>query len=154
MKHRRYYRTGAWLWIATGAIHDALDLVMRVSPSPADETLNAAMRDLPFDFGGLSRSYYDVEMGISLGMGAAMVFAGGLLLFIGQIAADVRQARQAAAFGLVGSVALFAISAAFEPLPPVVSFGLATLAFAAALRQGTTRDTRSPLQVPDRLSTS
>lgn len=147
----RYYQAGAWLWIATGVTHDALDLVSRVSPTASDKTLDEAMRNMPFDYFGLARTYYEVSMGISLGMGLAMVFAGVLLLFIRHVAVDVRHMRQAAVIGLVGSLTLLAISVAFEPPPPIVTFALASLSFAAALSRTQERGVVRPAgQIPSR----
>ena len=132
----RFYSAGAWCWIVTGTVHDTLDVIMRISPPESEAPLNTTLRALPFDVLGMGRNYYEVTMGISLGMGLAMVFAGVLFLFIAHTVTDEHHARQAAMIGVGASVALFAIALFLEPLPPILTFGLATLCFAAASRDG------------------
>ena len=143
----RFYSAGAWCWIATGTVHDALDVIMRISPPESEAPLNATLRALPFDLLGMGRSYYEVTMGISLGMGLAMVFTGVLFLFVARTVTDTRHAHQAAMIGLGASLAMLAIAVSFEPLPPIVTFGLASLCFAAALRGAG----RAPIEEYDRL---
>lgn len=133
----RFYTVGAWCWIVTGSVHDALDAMTRIRPPESEAALNATMKDMPFDFFGLSRNYYEVNMGISLGMGLAMVVVGLLFLFIGKVAQDAGTRRQAAKIGLVASLAPLALAVAWLPPPPIITFGLASVCFAAAVRAST-----------------
>ncbi|MEO7911189.1 MAG: hypothetical protein ABIV47_16210 [Roseiflexaceae bacterium] len=131
----RLYRIGAWLWIITGVGHNTIDVLARLFPSAAKEPVRAALRNLPFELLGMSNNYYRLIMGFSLAMGTSIALAGVLFLLIAHLAADTAaRARPACFVGLAASVGLFALSAIVLQLPPpIVTFALASLAFAAAL---------------------
>jgi hypothetical protein len=137
----RFYRIGAWLWIVTGVVHNTADVLGRLFPSVAKEPVRAALRDLPYERLGMSNNYYRLIMGFSLVMGTAIAIAGVLFLLIARLADDTAdRARPACIVGLAASVGLFALSVIVLQLPPpVVTFALASLAFATALF-GPTRD--------------
>lgn len=131
----RFYRIGAWLWIITGIVHNTGDVLSRLFPSAAKAPVRAALRDLPFELLGMNSDYYKLTMGFSLAMGTSIALVGVLFLLIARLTAGIAaQARPACFVGLAGSVALLAISVAVLQLPPpMVTFALASLAFAAAL---------------------
>jgi hypothetical protein len=127
------YRIGAWSWIVCGAAHTILDIAMRLSPTPADEALDDAMRAQPFELGGIERTTYELMQGISLAMGVAIVTVGVLLLFAGRLAASAGRARTAILIGLVTSVVMLGLALALLPSPPIVLFTVASMAFGFAL---------------------
>lgn len=126
---QRSFRVGAWCWIITGTGHTSADIFMRLSPSAADDSIDAAMRAHPFELFGLQRTYYDVTMGFSLAMGLCMVFVGILLLHV-HLLTPRQGLRTAAVLGLTMSAVALAISAWLEPPPPIVFFSVACVAFA------------------------
>lgn len=128
------FRVGAWCWIATGTGHTLGDISMRVFPSTADDSIDAAMRAHPFELFGLHRTYYELTMGFSLSMGLCMVFVGVLLLHIHKLTPG-EGLRSAATLGLAMSAAALALSAWLEPPPPIVFFSVACVAFGLAARK-------------------
>ena len=131
----RFYRIGAWLWIITGVVHNTGQLLARLFPSAANEPVRAALRDLPFELLGMRSDYYRLITGFSLAMGTSIALVGVLFLLIARLVADTAdRARPACFVGLAASVGLFALSVTVLQLPPpIVTFALASLAFAAAL---------------------
>ncbi|WP_368564308.1 hypothetical protein [Pseudoxanthomonas sp. UTMC 1351] len=131
----RFYRTGAWLWIITGITHNLFDLLSRLFPSAAKEPVRTALHNLSFEFLGMHSDYYQLTMGFSLAMGTSIALAGVLFLLIARLTTDTAvRARPACVVGLVASMVLLALSVTVLQLPPpMVTFALATLAFAAAL---------------------
>lgn len=130
----RFYRTGAWLWVITGITHNLFDLLSRLFPSAAKEPVRTVLYNLPFEFLGMNSNYYRLTMGFSLAMGTSIALAGVLFLLIARLAGTAVRTRPACFLGLAASVALLAISiAALQLPPPIVTFSLASLAFAAAL---------------------
>ncbi|MFI6166311.1 hypothetical protein ACIBCN_05940 [Nocardia sp. NPDC051052] len=131
MSTNRAYRIGAWCWIATGTVHTALDVIVdRLPKSFAENEIQDAMRSHTFDLPGLKRSYSDLLNGFSLGIGLLLILVGVLFLLLGRAAG---QARVAALTGLVGSVVLLINAAALLPLPPIIMFSVASVAFGVAL---------------------
>lgn len=130
---RLSFRVGAWCWIITGTGHTLADTFMRLSPSDADESIDAALRAHPFELFGLQRTYYEVTMGFSLAMGLCMVFVGILLLYV-HLLTPRQGLRRAAVLGLTMSAVALAISAWLEPPPPIVFFSVACVAFGLAVR--------------------
>ncbi len=131
----RFYCIGAWLWIITGVGHSIADVLSRAFPSAADKLADAALSDLPFEFFGMNSDYYRLTMGFSLAMGTSIALVGVLFLLIAGLAANTTdRARPACFVGLAASVGLFVLSVAVLQLPPpIITFALASLAFAAAL---------------------
>lgn len=128
------YRVGAWCWIVTGIGHLSVDaLLSRASPSPEAARLNAAMRESVFAIGGIRRTSLDVVNGISVAMGLALVLVGVLFLMVARVAGSAEQTRGAAALGLVASLVFLAVAAVLLPLPPIVTFTVASASFAIAL---------------------
>lgn len=128
------YRVGAWCWIVTGIGHMSLDaLLSRAAPSPEAARLNAAMRENVFALGGIPRTSLDVMNGISITMGLALVLVGVLFLMIARAAGSAERTRGAAALGLGASLACLAVAAVLLPLPPIVTFTVASGSFAVAL---------------------
>ncbi|GAB3864881.1 hypothetical protein GCM10029963_76030 [Micromonospora andamanensis] len=131
-----FYRTGAWFWIITGLGHTAGDIAMRISPSDADREFDATLREHVFSLMGTHTSHYDLFMGFSLAMGLATALAGLLFLMLERFAAVPRQVRAAAIVGLGTSSGMLALSIAVFPLPPIVFFTIASVAFAVAVFSG------------------
>jgi hypothetical protein len=133
--HGRFYRCGAWLWIVTGVVHTTADVLMRLFPSAAKAPVRTALRALPFDLLGMRSDYYRLTTGFSLAMGTAIALAGVLFLVIaGLVGETAERARPACWIGLVASVGLLALMVTVLQLPPpIITFALASLAFAAAL---------------------
>ena len=131
----RFYRIGAWLWIITGVVHNTADVVSRLFPSAAEEPVSTALRNLPFELLGMRSDYYRLTTGFSLAMGTSIVLAGVLFLLIARLTVDTAdRARPACFIGLAASVCLLALTVTVLQLPPpIVTFALASLAFAAAL---------------------
>jgi hypothetical protein len=131
----RFYRIGAWSWIITGVVHSTIDILTRLFPSAAKEPARATLRNLSFELIGMRNDYYSLIMGFSLAMGTSIALAGVLFLLIARLAADTTdRARPACFVGLAASVGLLALSVTVLQLPPpIVTFALASLAFAAAL---------------------
>lgn len=128
------YRVGAWCWIVTGIGHLSVDaLLSRASPSPEAARLNAAMRESVFAIGGIRRTSLDVVNGISIAMGLALVLVGVLFLMVARVASSAEQIRGGAALGLVASLVFLAVAAVLLPLPPIVTFTVASASFAIAL---------------------
>ncbi|MFI6041812.1 hypothetical protein ACIA8C_09270 [Nocardia sp. NPDC051321] len=125
------YRIGAWCWITTGAVHTVLDVILDMLPKSFSENeIQDAMRSHTFDLPGLKRSYNDLLNGFSLGIGILLILVGVLFLMLGRAAG---QARAAALTGLLGSVVLLINAAALLPLPPIIMFSVASVAFGMAL---------------------
>jgi hypothetical protein len=131
----RFYRIGAWLWIITGVAHSMADVLSRLFPTAAKEPVRAALRNLPFEFLGMNSDYYKLTMGFSLAMGTSIALVGVLFLLIARLTAGTAARTRPACFvGLAASLGLLAISiTALQLPPPMITFTLASLAFAAAL---------------------
>jgi hypothetical protein len=125
------FRAGAWAWVLTGAGHLTLAAVLALRPTnPATAPAVAAMRNADFGFGGLGRTVYDLNIGMSLVMGAALVFAGAVCLLVARGAPRlIERSRSLSGSALAASVAVFGLSVWLLPLPPIVLFGVATVAF-------------------------
>ncbi|MGU3500668.1 LIC_13387 family protein [Mycobacterium sp. C31M] len=130
MVSHRWFRVGAWCWVATGAGHLIGDIGMRLLGSGSEE-VDAVMRAHTLDVFGVRRSYYELMMSFSLVMGVALVFVGVLLLYLSRVARDIRPVTLLA---LAMSVISLAMSVWLDPPPPIVLFAAACLAFAMALR--------------------
>ncbi len=130
----RFYRIGAWLWVITGVVHNTGDVLARVFPSAAREPIRVALRELPFELLGMRSDYYSLNMGFSLAMGTSIAIAGILFLMIARLTFDAAdRARPACFVGLAASIVLLVLSVTVLQLPPpMITFALATLAFAAA----------------------
>lgn len=128
--HLVLYRVGAWCWLVTGIGHLIGEVLLRPPSSPA----GAAMADHYVDMLGLRRSLMELMTGFGVAMGLAIALAGVLFLLIARLAADAPERARTAAFaGLAASAILLALALAVLPPPPIVTFTLASLAFAAAL---------------------
>lgn len=139
-----FVRVGAWCWIVTGVVHNAIDIATRISPPESEKQLNTLLRGLPFDLLGMGHSYYEVTMGISLGMGVAMMVVGVLFLFLARTITDAGRLRQVSCIGLAASLSMLAIAISFEPLPPIITFGFASLSFALPLSTRSQRVSTAP----------
>jgi hypothetical protein len=136
------FRAGAWAWLLTGAGHLTIAAVLALSPaSPATAPAVAAMRNAAFAFPGPRRSLYDLNTGMSLVMGIALVLAGLVCVLVAREAPGlIERSRSLSGLTLAASVAAFGLSAWLLPLPPIVLFGVATVAFGwAAARRRPTR---------------
>ncbi|MCY1013768.1 hypothetical protein OV079_51245 [Nannocystis pusilla] len=91
------------------------------------------MRESVFAIGGIRRTSLDVVNGISVAMGLALVLVGVLFLMVARVAGSAEQTRGAAALGLVASLVFLAVAAVLLPLPPIVTFTVASASFAIAL---------------------
>ncbi|BCJ47595.1 hypothetical protein GCM10010168_19530 [Actinoplanes ianthinogenes] len=131
------FRAGAWAWVLTGAGHLTLAAVLALRPAdPATAPAVAAMRDADFGFAGPGRSLYDLNAGMSLVMGVALIFAGLVCVLVARGApALVGRSRSLSGPALVASMVAFGLSVWLLPLPPIVLFGVATAAFGWAVRR-------------------
>ncbi|WP_436496053.1 LIC_13387 family protein [Actinokineospora sp. HUAS TT18] len=129
--HPLLYRVGAWCWIITGVGHLTGEVLLRLSnPTDAD----AALRGHFFELMGTRRSLMDMMTGFGIAMGVAILLVGVLFLLIARLTADSPgRARPAGLMGLAASVGLLALAIAVLPPPPIATFTVASLAFAAAL---------------------
>lgn len=125
------FRAGAWAWVVTGAGHLTIAAVLVLRPAnPATAPAVAAMRNADFGFPGPRRSLYDLNTGMSLVMGVALVLAGLVCVLVAREAPVlIERSRSLSAPALVASVVTFALSVWLLPLPPIVLFGVATVAF-------------------------
>ncbi|WP_024873868.1 LIC_13387 family protein [Saccharomonospora piscinae] len=130
-----FFRVGAWAWVATGVGHLALEAMMALGPEdPAAARAFAAMRQYTIEFGGIQRDLRDIDLGMSLSMASAMIFAGVLCLLVGRSAPLlVSRSRALSGIALAASLLLLGLSGALFPAPPIVLFSVAVLTFAAAL---------------------
>ncbi|RRS00452.1 LIC_13387 family protein [Glycomyces terrestris] len=123
------FRVGAAAWTVTGLVHDALELAL-----PGDPELEAAMRAASVQLGPVSLEAAALYRGLSLAMGLAMIVAGVLLWMIARaFRTEPERARPFGFVALAGSAAVLALAAFMIPGPPLVTFGVATAAFAVAL---------------------
>ncbi|MEU4625092.1 hypothetical protein AB0G04_34600 [Actinoplanes sp. NPDC023801] len=132
------FRVGAWAWLVTGAGHLALAAMLVLRPAnPATAPVVAAMRDTEFGLGGLGRSIHDLNTGMSLVMGVALVFAGLVCVLVARAAPGlIERSRSLSGSALGASVVAFGLSVWLLPLPPIVLFGVAVVAFGwAAVRR-------------------
>lgn len=123
------YRVGVIAWLVTGVVHDVLEFVL-----PGDPELTALMQDTSTQVGPVTLNSELLNRGVSLAMGLAMIVVGILLWMV----ADLLRSRpdQGRRFGVValaGSAVLLTVSVLFVPGPPLVTFTVATIAFAVAL---------------------
>ncbi|WP_306361436.1 hypothetical protein [Nocardia sp. CC227C] len=126
------YRIGAWSWIATGGIHSTADVVARfvVADTPAEQV----MRGERFELAGRSNDLYTLNMGFSITMGYSMVLAGVLFLLAARRADPIERTRPIAFVGLAFSLGALALAVAVVKMPPpILTFGIASLAFSAAV---------------------
>lgn len=119
----------------TGAGHLAITgiQVLRAEES----TAVTAMREYVVAIGGIGRSLYELDLGMSLVMGVALIFGGLVCLRAPSPSLCVP--------ALVASLIVFGLSLWFLPAPPIVLFAVAVVAFgraAVTLRrtQGGTRE--------------
>ncbi|WP_051570969.1 LIC_13387 family protein [Cryptosporangium arvum] len=137
------FRAGAWAWVLTGVGHLTIAAVLALRPAnPATAPAVAAMRNADFAFAGPRRSLYDLNIGMSLVMGVALVLAGLLCVLVAREAPGlIERSRLLSGPALAASAVAFGLSAWLLPLPPIVLFGVATVAFgwATAHRRLTTR---------------
>jgi hypothetical protein len=88
------------------------------------------MRNADFLFPGPRRSLYDLNTGMSLVMGVALVLAGLACVLVAREAPGlIEGSRSLSGLALAASVVTFGLSVWLLPLPPIVLFGVATLAF-------------------------
>ncbi|MEV0589457.1 hypothetical protein [Nonomuraea sp. NPDC050310] len=131
---RVLFRVGAWIWFITGAGHLTLDLLDRLQPeSVATASLNAVLRAHPFELFGIRRTEWDIYTGFSIAIGIFNMIIGLLFVLVDRIVEDPDRRRPVTLLGAVASLACCALSAVFLPTPPIVNYGLATLAFTGAL---------------------
>ena len=126
----RAFRVGAAAWVFTGVLHDVLELVLTRDPG-----VEAAMRKASVvQIGPLTLEPTLLTSGVSLAMGAAMILVGILLWMIGDLLHDEpgRLARFAAV-ALVGSVAVLLLAVLHLLGPPLITFTVASIAFAVAV---------------------
>lgn len=135
----RWFKVGAWSWIATGTGHTLGDIATRFFPVDSTIAVDDMMRSTPFVLMGLHRTYYELTMGFSLIMGTCIVFVGILFLWIARLTGG-RGLRPTALLALAMSVVALALSAWLEPPPPIVLFSLACVGFAVAARSGQPRE--------------
>ena len=83
----------------------------------------AAMREHGIELLGLKRSLADLDLGMSLVMGVALLFAGALCLLVPEVT------RKLAGLALVASLVALGLSAWLLPVPPIALFAVACLAF-------------------------
>jgi hypothetical protein len=129
------FTVGAWAWLLTGAGHLTLAALLAARPSnPATAPAVAAMREAEFVFPGPQRSLYDMNTGMSLVMGVALVFAGLVCLLVARGAPGlIARSRALSGLGLAASVTALGLSAWLLPLPPIVLFGVASAGFGRAM---------------------
>lgn len=129
------FRLGANLWLFTGVAHTAIDLVSRVFPSPAQHAVRTAAQGLQFHVLGVTNSYANLTGGFSLGLGVSMSLAGWLLVHVARLAPDdFGRVRTVCAVAGAASLAMLGLSVALVRLPPpIITFSLASAAFAGAL---------------------
>ncbi|MFF8288241.1 hypothetical protein ACF068_03270 [Streptomyces sp. NPDC016309] len=129
------FRAGAWAWILTGAGHLTLELVMALRPEdPGRARAVAAMRAYEIGLGGVSRSLRDIDLGMSMVMGTALVFGGLICLLVARAApALITGSRALSGPALAASLVVLGLSVALLPLPPVVLFTVACVGFGVAV---------------------
>jgi hypothetical protein len=133
------FRVGAAAWMFTGVVHDILELVL-----PLDPELDAAMRATFIELGPVSLQADLLNRGVSLSMGLAMLVVGLLLWMIASaLEAPSRWMRTFGVVALVSSAAALGLAVVFVPGPPLVTFTVATVAFAVALLAKPTMRTRA-----------
>ncbi|MEV7010243.1 hypothetical protein [Streptosporangium sp. NPDC051022] len=132
------FRAGAWAWVLTGAGHLTIAAVLALRPAnpatapavAATAPAVAAMRNSDFGFAGPRRSLYDLNTGMSLVMGVALVLAGLVCVLVAREAPGlIERLRSLSGLALAASVVAFGLSVWLLPLPPIVLFGVATVAF-------------------------
>jgi hypothetical protein len=125
------FRAGAWAWVLTGAGHLTIAAVLALRPAnPVTAPVVAAMRNADFGFAGPRRSLYDLNTGMSLVMGVALVLAGLVCVLVAREAPGlIERSRSLSGLTLAASVVAFGLSVRLLPLPPIVLFGVATMAF-------------------------
>ncbi|MFD2792406.1 hypothetical protein ACFS27_02475 [Promicromonospora vindobonensis] len=133
------FRVGAAAWMFTGVVHDILELVLQ-----ADPELDAAMRATFIEIGPISLQADLLNRGVSLSMGLAMFVVGLLLWMIATaLEAPSRWMRPFGVVALASSAAALGLAVVFVPGPPLVTFAVATVAFAVALLAKPTTRTRA-----------
>ena len=141
------FRVGAAAWMFTGVVHDILELVL-----PADPELDAAMRATSLELGPVSLQADLLNRGMSLSMGLAMLVVGLLLWMIAEaLEAPSHRMRTFGVVALVSSAAALALAVVFVPGPPLVTFTVATVAFAVALLAKPALRTRGTVAAPRHL---
>ncbi|MFD0556453.1 hypothetical protein ACFQ3B_05275 [Stackebrandtia endophytica] len=129
------FRIGAIAWIFTGIVHDILEFVL-----PGDPELTALMRTSDMEIGPVTLNSEQLIRGVSLGMGLAMATVGVLLwMMVDLLRERPNMARRFGIVAVVASAALLAVAVLFVPGPPLVTFSVATIAFALALVPRRTR---------------
>ncbi|QGV78957.1 LIC_13387 family protein [Streptomyces ficellus] len=135
------FRAGAWAWVVTGAGHLALEGLLALRPEdPAAARATGAMRAYGIAFGGVRRSLYDIDRGMSYVMATALVFAGVVCLLVARSAPGlVTRSRALSGLALAASLVVLGVSLTLLPAPPAVLFTVACAAFGLALA-GARRD--------------
>ncbi|MFJ6676068.1 hypothetical protein ACIQMJ_33630 [Actinosynnema sp. NPDC091369] len=131
----RGFRIGAWAWVVTGVGHLAIAAAMAARPEdPATSRALTAMREHGVEIAGLRRSLLDLDRGMSLVMAAALIFGGVVCLLVARSAPDlVTRARAVSGLGVAASAVVLGLSLWLLPVPPVVLFAVAVVAFGSAL---------------------
>lgn len=119
----RAFRVGAWAWVVTGAGHLAITGLQAIRAE--ESTAVTAMRAHEVAVGGIARSMYDLNLGMSLVMGVALVFGGLVLL-------RVPPGRSLSGLALAFSLVVLGLSLWLLPAPPIVFFSVAVVAFGRA----------------------
>lgn len=123
------FRVGAAAWVVTGVGHGVLEFVLRGDPE-----LNAAMRESRIEVGPVRLDAESLNRGVSLAMSLAMVFVGVLLWMIADLLrSDPDRLRPFGIVALGASILALGLAVWWVPGPPLVTFAVATVAFAAAL---------------------
>jgi hypothetical protein len=92
------------------------------------------MREHSVEIAGLRRSLHDLDRGMSLVMAVALIFGGVVCLLVARSAPEmVTRARAVSGLGVATSVVVLGLSLWLLPLPPVVLFTVAAVAFGSAL---------------------
>ncbi|MBZ2198549.1 LIC_13387 family protein [Occultella gossypii] len=123
------FRVGAIAWVFTGVAHDILEFVL-----PVDPELTAAMRASNIQVGPATLNAELLNRGVSLAMGLTMIVVGVLLWMIADLVrSGPERGLRFGVVALVSSAALLAVAVVLIPGPPLVTFTVATIAFAVAL---------------------
>ena len=131
----RAFRIGAWAWVVTGAGHLAIAGVLASRPEDAAAARAvAAMRDYVMEIGGIGRSLHQINQGMSLVMATALIFGGLVCLLVARSAPElVTRSRSLSGLCLGGSLVVLGLSLWLLPVPPIVLFTVAGVAFVRAL---------------------
>ncbi len=128
----RAFRVGAAAWVFTGVLHDVLELALARDPG-----VEAALREASsIEIGALSLKPALLTSGVSLAMGVAMILVGVLLWMLGDLLRDApEKLARFAIVALVGSAAVLVLAVLHLLGPPILTFTVATIAFAVTVGQ-------------------